>query len=359
MKIWIILWTRPEIIKLYSIIYYLQNQNAIGWFLIHSNQHYDSNMDKIFFDQLWLKEAKYNLHIGSGTHGWMTGKMIIEIEKILLNERPDRVFIQWDTNTVLAWWIAASKIGVQIGHIEAWLRSHDKSMPEEINRIVVDHLADGLFCPTQSQQEILMSEWIQNDKILTTGNTIVDAVSLAKQIIQKQWSKVQEYGVIPWKYILLTVHRPSNVDDPKILQSLIDACENISRKSNCKILRPIHPRTKNIIQKNNNISINTDVFMIIAPVWFIENIDFQMNAHLIMTDSWWIQEEWCILQKKILILRENTERPETINVGGAILVWNSIEKILNWYETITKKNINRYNPFWDWFAYQKIIDFIV
>jgi len=358
MKIGIILWTRPEIIKLYSIIDYLQKQNKIDWFLIHSNQHYDKNMDEIFFKELWLKKAKYNLNIWSWSHWHMTWNMIIKIEDILKIEKPDRILVQWDTNTVIAWWLTASKLNIKVWHVEAWLRSYDRAMPEEINRIVVDHISDWLFCPTMKQMEILKTEWINEKKILISGNTIVDAVLNIKEKIDIYWNNIiDKYGLLKDDYILVTSHRPSNVDNKESLINIINAIKEIWKNSNKKIIWPMHPRTKNNI-KNYNLMEMLNNIIVIEPVWFIENIYLQINSHIIITDSWWIQEESCILKKKTLILRENTERPETLEVGGSILVWNNYEKIIYWYNLLINKNVKRYNPFWDWYAYEKIINFI-
>ena len=204
MKHCFILWTRPEIIKLYSCIKYAEKNN-LDYFIIHSNQHYSTNMDKVFFDELELSEAKYNLWINWWYHWEMTGKMMIEIEKILLDEKPDIVYIQWDTNTVLAWWLVASKLWIKVAHIEAWLRSYDKTMPEEINRICTDHLSDYLFSPTIRQKDILISENIDESKIYVLWNTIVDAVYMIKDLSKTKTNEVfQKYNISENNYILLT-----------------------------------------------------------------------------------------------------------------------------------------------------------
>ena len=355
MKYCFILWTRPEIIKLYPCIKYCENNN-LEHFVIHTNQHYSENMDKIFFDELNLKPAKYNLWINWWKHWEMTWKMMIEIEKILLKEKPCIVFIQWDTNTVLAWWLAASKIWIKVAHIEAWLRSYDKSMPEEINRIVVDHLSDYLFAPTKKQVNILLKEGIEKEKIFLVWNTIVDAVFMVKNLSKNKEDKVlRKYNIEKNNYILFTTHRPSNVDNKKNLESLLRWILEIQRISNKKILFPIHPRTHNNIKKFGLEKL-LKTFNIIEPVWFIENIILESNSYMIITDSGWIQEEACILKKKTLILRENTERPETLEVWWAILVWNNKENIVRWFLDIEKKKIAWYNPFGDGKTTKRIFD---
>jgi len=346
MKYCFILWTRPEIIKLYSSIKYCEDKN-LDYFVIHTNQHYSENMDKVFFEELNLKDAKYNLWINWWNHWEMTWKMMIEIEKVLINEKPDIVFVEWDTNTVLSWWLVASKIWIKVAHIEAWLRSYDMTMPEEINRIATDHLSDYLFSPTERQKEILLKENINKEKIYVLWNTIVDAVYLVKELSKNKKDKIlKKYNIEEDNYILLTTHRPSNVDIKENLENLLNGVLEIKKLSNKKILFPIHPRTKNNIIKFwlENLLEN---FEIIDPVWFFENIVLESNAYLITTDSWWIQEESCILEKKTLILRENTERPETLDVWWAILVWNNKERIIKAYKELENKKINWYNPFWD------------
>lgn len=357
MKYCFILWTRPEIIKLYSCIKFCE-ENNLDYFLIHTNQHYSPNMDSVFFDELKLKPAKYNLWINGWNHGEMTGKMMISIEKILLDEKPDVVFVQWDTNTVLAWWLVASKLHIPVAHIEAWLRSYDMKMPEEINRIATDHLSTYLFSPTQKQKDILLKENISEQKIFITWNTIVDAVLRVKNDFQDQSENIlKKYDLEKNNFILFTTHRPSNVDNKDNIEQILKWILEVKNISWKKVLFPIHPRTKNNIEKFGLTELLSD-FEVIEPVWFIENVFLEDNAYLIATDSGWIQEEACILQKKTLILRENTERPETLEVGWAVLVWNDFQKIINWFESLKNKNINWFNPFWDWKSAEKIFSYI-
>lgn len=346
MKHCFILWTRPEIIKLYSCIKYCES-NKLDYFIIHSNQHYSTNMDKVFFDELKLPEPKYNLWVNWWWHWEMTGKMMIEIEKILLEEKSDIVYVQGDTNTVLAWWLVASKLWIKVAHIEAWLRSYDMTMPEEINRICTDHLSDYLFSPTERQKEILEKENINKNKIFVVGNTVVDAVYMIKELSKSKTNEVLlKYNIEENNYILLTSHRPANVDNKENIESILNAMIELKNISWKKILFPIHPRTQNNIIKFWLEKL-LDNFIVIEPVWFFENIILESNAYFIATDSGGIQEEACILQKKTLILRENTERPETLDVWWAILVWNNKEKIISAFNELKNKEINWYNPFWD------------
>lgn len=347
MKHCFILWTRPEIIKLYSCIKYCEKNN-LNYFIIHSNQHYSPNMDSIFFEELELPKPRYNLWVNWWNHWEMTGRMMIEIEKILLNEKPDIVYVQWDTNTVLAWWLVASKLWIKVAHIEAWLRSYDMTMPEEINRICTDHLSSYLFAPTQKQKDILLKENISEDKIYIVWNTIVDAVYMIKELsISKTKEILEKYDIKKNNYMLFTSHRPSNVDNKEALESILTSMIELKQISKKEILFPIHPRTKNNIIKFW-LEYLLDTFKVIEPVWFFENVVLESNGYFIVTDSWGIQEEACILEKKTLILRENTERPETLEVWWAILVWNNKERIIGAFCELENKNIKWYNPFWDW-----------
>lgn len=357
MKYCFILWTRPEIIKLYSSIKYCEDNN-LNYFIIHTNQHYSENMDKVFFDELWLKKAKYNLWINWWFHWEMTWKMMIEIEKVLFEEKPDIVFVQWDTNTVLAWWLVASKMWIKVAHIEAWLRSYDKSMPEEINRICTDHLSDYLFSPAERQKNILLSENINENKIFLVWNTIVDAVYIVKELSKSNKNKIlNKYNIKENDYILFTSHRPSNVDNKENIKNILNSLVDIKSISWKKILFLIHPRTKNNIIKFWLEKL-LDNFIVNEPIWFFENIILESSAYFIITDSGGIQEEACILEKRTLVLRENTERPETLDVWWAILVWSNKEKIINWYLELKSKKINWYNPFWNWKSAEHIFKII-
>lgn len=340
MKISIILGTRPEIIKLSPVIRECQKQK-IDFFIIHSNQHYSENMDAIFFRELELPHPKYNLEIGSCSHGQMTGRMIEKIEEILNKEQPTWILVQGDTNTVMAGALAASKIGIKIGHVEAGLRSYDRSMPEEINRIVTDHISNALFCPTQKQADILIEEGIEKNIIKVTGNTIVDAVYQNIKLLNKH----SEFNhLINEKYFLLTTHRPSNVDSKENLSELLEAITEVSKKYNYPVYFPIHPRTKKQIDIFK-IKIDEKYIKLMDPVGYLEMLALEKYAQLIFTDSGGIQEEACILQVPSLTLRDNTERPETLHVGASILVGHNKELIILSTEKMLSVNRNWSNPF--------------
>lgn len=354
-KIAIVLGTRPEIIKLSSIIRECQKKK-IDFFIIHTNQHYSIKLDKIFFRDLELLKPKYNLGVGSGSHGEQTAKMMVGIEKILLEEKPDVILIQGDTNTVLAGGLAASKIGIKVGHVEAGLRSYDRTMPEEINRVVVDHVSDFLFVPTKDQAQILKNEAINANKIFVVGNTIVDAVKENKKIAAKKSKILFKLKIKPKDYFLLTMHRPSNVDSKNILKSLFKTLEKIYQKYKLPIIFPIHPRTKSQLEKFKLFL--PEGIVEIEPVGFLDFLELESNARLILTDSGGVQEEACILKVPSITLRENTERPETIKVGASILAGHNEQKIILAVKKMLLAKNNWSNPFGDGQSGKKIINIL-
>ncbi len=357
MKIGIILGTRPEIIKMSSIIRQCE-QNHINYFVVHTNQHYSENMDKIFFDELELVQPKYNLGIGSGSHGEMTGRMMIEMEKVLKKEKPDVILVQGDTNTVLAGALVASKMDIKVGHVEAGLRSYDRSMPEEINRIVTDHISDYLFCPTKDQEKILLDEGIESSKVFVTGNTIVDAVFECGTIADQKSDILRDNSIKNNEYILMTSHRPSTVDNEENLRTVLNSVDEVAKKYHKKIIFPIHPRTRKMIE-NFNIDLSGN-FIIIEPIGYLDMLLLQKNSFLIITDSGGLQEESCILEKKCAVIRENTERPEAVEVGGCVLVGNSNKKrILEEIDNLISKDVTWSNPFGDGKSAKKILDIVM
>ena len=354
MKHCILLGTRPEIIKLSSLIRECRARR-LDYFIIHTNQHYSDAMDTIFFKDLDLPQSTYNLNIGSGSHGEQTGKMLVEIEKILFVEKPDILYVQGDTNTVMAGAITAVKIGIKIAHVEAGLRSYDRTMPEEINRIITDHVSDYLFTPTQKAVDILFGEGIPQSKIYNVGNTIVDAVQEGL-IIARKINPLKALGVKENEYFLLTLHRPSNVDNRKTLENIFQGLSQVYQKYGLPIIFPIHPRTKKqVIKFDINLP---DGVIEIEPVGFLEMLRLEKGARLIFTDSGGIQEEACIMRKRCITLRDNTERPETIDVGGNMIAKRTPDNILRAAEQMLHKQVSWYNPFGDGTSAKHILDII-
>ena len=352
MKICIILGTRPEIIKMSPIIRECEKRK-LDYFILHTNQHYSKNLDKIFFDELELPSPKYNLDIGSGTHGEQTGKALIEIEKVLIKEKPDIVLVEGDTNTVLAGALAATKLHIKVSHVEAGLRSYYREMPEEINRILTDHCSDFLFVPTKKAKEILIKEGISKKKIFVTGNTIVDAVYQNIEIANKKVDILDKLNLNKNEYFLVTAHREENVDAKNRLEGILKGLEQVYKKFNLPIIYPIHPRTEKRI-KEFSLKIPEGV-KLISPVGFLEFLQLEANAKLVLTDSGGVQEETCILKIPCVTLRDNTERPETLEVGSNILAGTNPEKIVKCTEFMIQKERNWKNPFGDGRASKRIL----
>ncbi len=352
MRVAIILGTRPEIIKLSPVIRELQRRRT-RFFIIHTNQHYSANMDTIFFQELELPKPKYNLGVGSADHGEQTGRMLDSIENVLQKERPDAVLVQGDTNTVVAGALAASKLGIKVGHVEAGLRSYDRSMPEEINRVVVDHVSDYLFAPTPESARILQKEGIDQKKISMTGNTIVDAVEQNRIIARRRSTILPRLNLSQGGYFLLTLHRPANVDRKPVLQEILRGLGRLFATYHLPIIFPIHPRTKKHLEKFR-LQI-PEGLVLIEPVGYLDFLLLEEHARLILTDSGGIQEEACILGIPCVTIRENTERPETVEVGANILAGMKSEAIVRVAKRIFKRKSTWGNPFGDGRAAKRII----
>ena len=352
MKIAIILGTRPEIIKMSPVIRLFDDRD-VDYCLIHSNQHYSKNMDEIFFKELNLTLPDYNLKIGSANHGNQTGRMLVAIEEILLKEKPDFVLSQGDTNTVLAAIIAGSKLNIRCGHVEAGLRSYDRRMPEEKNRVICDVISDFLFAPTDVQKEILISEGILKENIFVVGNTIVDAVYQNKEISKNKSNIIKKLNLKKNEYILFTAHRSLNVDRKESLICLIKIIKKLKEITNKKIVYPIHPRTK---AKLDSFGLSINNCVLIEPVGYLDFLNLEMNASLIVTDSGGVQEEACILKIPCITIRENTERPETINVGANKLIGLDADKLKDAIDFFKTKKFNYENPFGDGTTSEKILE---
>jgi UDP-N-acetylglucosamine 2-epimerase (non-hydrolysing) len=348
-KVAIVLGTRPEIIKMSPIIRGLE-EGGMEYFILHTGQHYSYNLDQIFFEQLKLPQPKYNLRVGSGTHAEETGKMMIGIERVLLDEKPDIVLVEGDTNTVLAGALASVKVGVTLGHVEAGLRSFDRSMPEEINRIVADHVSDLLFAPTEIAKRNLLREGIPEEKIHVTGNTIVDAVY--------QNLKLAETVNIPFAdddYFLVTVHRQENTDNPMRLRNIIEGLKLVREYFNMPIIYPIHPRT---LKRIKEYDVDVEGLNLIEPLDYLSFLKLESKAKLIFTDSGGVQEEACILRVPCVTLRYNTERPETLEVGANVLAGTEPKEILEKAKLMIDAKRDWENPFGDGKAANRIINII-
>lgn len=362
MKIAIILGTRPEIIKMAPVIRELERRNA-DFFILHTGQHYLYNLDRVFFEQLKLPPAKYNLEVGSGSHARQTGKILIGVEKVLLDESPDVVLIEGDTNSVLAAALAAVKLHIKVGHVEAGLRSYDRNMPEEINRTLTDHCSDYLFAPTEKAKAILLSEGITQEKIFVTGNTIVDAVHQNLGIAREKGNALSSLQLSSKEYFLLTLHRQENVDNPRRFASILEGLDEVAAEFCLPTIYPIHPRSR---KRMNQFNLEPKNLELIEPLNFLDFLQLESHARLILTDSGGVQEEACILGVPCVTLRDNTERPETLEVGSNILAGADPKKILQCSKVmLDKTNDSRLrtnhwpNPFGDGQAGERIVKILV
>ncbi|MGB0936516.1 MAG: non-hydrolyzing UDP-N-acetylglucosamine 2-epimerase [Colwellia sp.] len=357
MKVGIVVGTRPEIIKMAPVIRECEKRN-ISFFIIHSNQHYSKEMDSIFFEELHLPEPHYNLGVGSGLHSNQTGNILIKMEPILIKENPDVILVQGDTNTVLAGALAASKLNIRVGHIEAGLRSYDKTMPEETNRIMTDHISEYLFAVGPNQENILKMEGIKEAKIHTVGNTISDSLYQHLEISERTSTILSDLKLSKGQYFLVTAHRASNVDISSNLLELLHLFDEMHKNYDGTIVWPIHPRTQSKL-KEFNIKLPS-YLQLITPVGYIDFIQLQKHAKLILTDSGGIQEEACLLGVPSLTLRENTERPEAIEVGASELVGRNANKAVSAAKKwLSREDSTWENPFGDGHVAKYILDIIV
>jgi UDP-N-acetylglucosamine 2-epimerase (non-hydrolysing) len=320
----IVIGTRPEIIKMSPIIRECTNK-GLEFSVLHTGQHYSYAMDRIFFEQLNLPSPDYKLDVGSGTQGAQTAAILSGIENVLLRHPPRVVLVQGDTNTVCAGALAAAKLHIPVGHVEAGLRSFDRSMPEEINRIVADHVSDLLFAPTELSRHNLLKEGVAAGKITVTGNTVVDAVRQNIRIAEQKVHPLEDLHLEPRRYFLVTAHRAENVDDPLRLARILTGLKKIAEHFGLPVIFPMHPRTQKMVHE---FFLSTEGIRVIDPVGYLEFLLLESSAAVLLTDSGGVQEEGCILSVPCVTLRENTERPETIEVGSNILAGTHPEKML-------------------------------
>ncbi len=353
MKTSIIIGTRPEIIKMAPIIREYERL-GLEYFILHTGQHYSYNMDRVFFEQLQLPDAKYNLDAGSGSHAEQTGKMLIGIEKVLKEERPDVVLVEGDTNTVIAGALAAVKLGIKVGHVEAGLRSHDRRMPEEINRILTDHSSDYLFAPTEKSRQNLLHEGISEKKIFVTGNTIVDAIFQSVKISKRRRSLLKDLGLKRCEFFLATIHRQENVDDEVRLRSIFKGLEAVQKEFDLDMIYPIHPRTR----KKLTFRLGSNGVRLIEPLDYLGFVQLESNAKLVLTDSGGVQEETCILGVPCVTLRDNTERPETLEVGSNVLAGIDPYSIVGLVKLMISRDNGWRNPFGDEKAANRIVEIL-
>lgn len=347
----IVLGTRPEIIKMAPVIRACQKM-GVDYSILHTGQHYSYEMDRVFFTDLELPKPDYNLDVGSGSHAEQTGRIMAGVEKIWQQDAPHIVLVQGDTNTVLAAALAAAKLHIPVGHVEAGLRSFDRSMPEEINRVVADHISDLLFAPTELSRKNLLKEGIDGSKIHITGNTVVDAVFQNREIARTKTTILSDLGLTPGQYILTTAHRAENVDVKERLAGIISALTTVSERYGIPVIFPMHPRTQKMLK---DFCLPTEGIRILQPVGYLDFLELEAQASIVLTDSGGLQEEGCIMKVPCVTLRENTERPETVDAGANILAGTDPARICAAVETMISAPRTWQNPYGTGDAGERIV----
>lgn len=354
-----IIGARPQIIKAAALNREIQKNfsDKISGYIVHTGQHYDENMSSVFFDELMIPSPDINLNVGSGSHGNQTALMIKGIEEVLIKQKPDFLIVYGDTNSTLAGAIAASKIHIPVIHIEAGLRSFNKTMPEEINRIMCDHVSTLLFSPTKTGCDNLFREGfasdtkppftIDNPHVFHCGDIMYDNSLFFSMIADKKSKIIKKLKLTPDEYVLVTIHRDNNTDNPERLNSIFEALNEISIAEKKTFVLPLHPRTAKLLQTNldDNLYksiVNNPFLKILPPVSFLDMIVLEKNSKLIITDSGGVQKESYFFKKPCIILRPQTEWKEIVENGTAIIADADRNKILDAFSYFTKTTDLKY-----------------
>lgn len=361
MKLLSVVGARPQFIKLAALVWALKAEaGSIEHIIAHSNQHYDYSMSKIFFRQLGIPKVNYCLNVGSASHAVQTGEILKRIEAVLIKEKPDWVIVYGDTNTTLAAALAAAKLNLPVAHVEAGLRSFDRSMPEEVNRVLVDQVSGLLFTSSIEAKSNLLKEGISKAKIHFVGNVMIDTLVNLLPKAEKRWGQLKRrFGVSA--YVLMTLHRPSNVDDLKALSSIIRASKILSKI--VPVIFPLHPRTRKMAEFGKLINLSgVKGLYLIPPLGYLDFLSLEKHASLVITDSGGIQEETTFLGIPCLTLRPNTERPVTLTLGTNRLIRSQSRDIVTAARDILRqkdKSLKRKLPeFWDGRASERIVKVI-
>ena len=337
---------RPNFMKVAPVLRALKSRRDVRQTLVHTGQHYDANMSDVFFQQLGMPEPDMNLEVGSGSHARQTSDIMSRFEPVVLERKPDIVLVYGDVNSTVAAALVCSKLRIRVGHVEAGLRSFDRTMPEEINRLLTDQMADLLFTPSEDGDRNLAREGVASEKIHRVGNVMID--SLVQLLPLALQSKMDG---LPDRYALVTLHRPSNVDDDRILRSILQSLLEVNAE--LKIVFPIHPRTR---QRIADFGIDTSQLHLLEPLPYIEFLALQRRAAVVITDSGGIQEETTYLNVPCLTLRKNTERPVTVTLGTNVLVGQDASRLRAELQKIRNGTAKKGSipPLWDGHAGERI-----
>lgn len=351
---------RPQIIKAAAISRAVRTQFAgqIEERILHTGQHYDDNMSEMFFRELGIPAPDYNLHVGSGSHAEQTGKMMVGIEKVLKDAQYDAVLVYGDTNSTLAAAVSASKLQVPVFHVEAGLRSYNRTMPEEINRVVCDQLSTILFAPTQTAVDNLQKEGVpmRNQKVVLSGDVMYDNAMYFSAMADVQSDIIERLGLNNRQFVLATIHRPANTDNPENLKSILRALSDIAAKG-MDVVLPLHPRTKQRLA-DSGLEVSGNIH-IIEPASFFEIIRLEKNAAIVMTDSGGVQKEAFFYGTPCVILRPETEWVEIVDAGAGIIADADYARIMAAYEALVNKPVQFPTLFGDGHASEKILQEIL
>ncbi len=341
---------RPNFMKAAPVFHALKVRDGVRQTIVHTGQHYDLNLSDVFFSQLEMPVPDVNLAVGSGSHARQTAEVMTRLEPVVLENRPDIVLVYGDVNSTVAAALVCAKLGVRIGHVEAGLRSFDRSMPEEINRLVTDQLADVLYTPSEDGDINLKREGVSGEKIFRVGNVMIDSLVKLQPLAQSQ-----SRSGIPARYALVTLHRPANVDDGATLKSLLESLLEVNQ--DLSVVFPAHPRTR---QRIVDFGLNAEELQLLDPLPYLEFLNLQSRATVVITDSGGIQEETTYLGVPCLTLRENTERPITVSLGTNVLVGRDPDKLRSELRLVVAGKAKRGSvpPLWDGHAGERIATLI-
>jgi UDP-N-acetylglucosamine 2-epimerase (non-hydrolysing) len=345
MEILHVVGTRPNFVKLAPVQSALKRLSRIKQVVVHTGQHYDLNMSRSFFHQLDIPEPDMNLGVGSGSHSDQTAKVMTRLEPMITGHRPDVVLVYGDVNSTLAAALVCAKLVVPVGHVEAGLRSRDRTMPEEVNRVLTDRLAELLFTPSEDADNNLRAEGVPPETVHLVGNVMIDTI-----VRHLPCCRDPRADGLPANYALVTLHRPSNVDDPNMLHAIIEALADISRW--IPVIFPVHPRTRNLMGAwGRGAGIH-----FLEPLGYLEFIALEKHATVVITDSGGVQEETTYLGVPCLTLRENTERPVTVTMGTNVLIGRNLDRLRTEVDNILqgRAKIGRVPPLWDGHAGERI-----
>ena len=356
MKIFHIVGARPNFMKVAPVLNALSVRENVQQTLIHTGQHYDVKMSDVFFHELGIPSPDVNLAVGSGTHAKQTAEIMIRLEPIVIERAPHIVLVYGDVNSTVATVLVCAKLGVPVGHVEAGLRSFDRTMPEEINRLVTDQLADLLFTPSEDGDENLQREGIPAEKIFRVGNVMIDSLVRLLPVAQNALTQKSKNDGLPERYALVTLHRPANVDDGVTLKGILESLLEVNR--DLAVVFPAHPRTR---QRIADFGLNPGQLRVLDPLPYIDFLGLQSRATVVITDSGGIQEETTYLGVPCLTVRENTERPVTVSMGTNVLVGRDREKLRAELSRVLAGKVKKGTvpPLWDGHAGERIAEIVV